>query len=127
MPPCDCSLGLPSAGTYAAAAGASVCVDCGAGTFPHMPSADGGRQFRLRRLRDTVPPTIKPTRKDLVIADLRDAVTEPHSPLAAQSQPQSQNGLVPGMREIARLAHRARAGGSAWIIPARAFNHGAFG
>ena len=37
LPPCDCSPGLASAGTYAAAAGASACVDCGAGKFPRPP------------------------------------------------------------------------------------------
>jgi len=39
------SLGLPSAGTYAAAAGASACVDCGAGKFPRPLGAVGGREF----------------------------------------------------------------------------------
>jgi hypothetical protein len=42
LPPCGCSLGLASAGTYAAAAGASACVECGAGKFPSPPGADGG-------------------------------------------------------------------------------------
>ena len=36
----DYSLGLASAGTYAAAAGASVCVDCGAGKLPHPPGLE---------------------------------------------------------------------------------------
>jgi hypothetical protein len=40
LPPCDCLLGLASAGTYAAAAGASVCVDCGAGKLPHPPGLE---------------------------------------------------------------------------------------
>jgi hypothetical protein len=40
LPPCDFSLGLPSAGTYAAAFGASVCVDCGAGKFAHPPGSE---------------------------------------------------------------------------------------